>query len=94
MLVTSVQILLINADDHLECVGGYLPFVAFTVHKRVYPPVEQIVLGAEALDPVRTVSVVLPATAVRPRVAPHLHVPLGQGALATVLGARYNKHTR
>lgn len=73
---------------------GYLPFVAFTVHKRVYPPVEQIVLGAEALDPVRTVPVVLPATAVGPRVAPHFHVPLGQGALAAVLGARYNKHTR
>lgn len=73
---------------------GYLPFVAFTVHESVNPPVEQIILGAKALDPVRTVSVVLPAATVRPRVATHLHVSLGQGALATVFGAGHYKHTR
>ena len=72
----------------------YLPFVALAMHQRVDAPIEQIVLGAEAADPIRTLAVVLATASVSLGVAAHLHVTLGQRSFAAVLGARHYEHTR
>lgn len=58
------------------------------MHHRIHTPIEQSVLGFEAHDPERTRFVVLPAAAIRFRVATHIRVLGGGPPFATPLGAR------
>lgn len=72
----------------------YLPFVAFAMHQRTDAPIENAILLLEAEYPERTAEIVLPATAIRPRMAAHLCVAFRCVAFAAPFRAGHAQQTR
>lgn len=82
------------SQHSVKCVGcihlpnRYQPLVTLAVHQRVDAPVEQAVLGLQALYRVRTELVVLATAAVRIWVATDVRVAVRDPALAAPLRVR------